>query len=314
MSNGRSLQRATDRILERIDKLQSGLDILTNASWTPPETAHSQTDRHLTTVSQTSGGIQEASFASLEPSRDFLQIPPHRTSADSVLRWEVFDGQYDFNVLIGVMFPSNDTNLGDHVPAMTDDVFSPTGTFHPPHEERIPALVDNFLQHVHTKNPVLNVERLVKEGRKAAREGLNWDAWSCLVLLACALGSVAKPFALADPLSPIMRSSGDFDTVTPVQRSSKYVFFKELEEGESYFLLASRRLGTLKHTILGAQCHFLAGGMFFPVLTPACSNCFSVLDVYSATTAIMAILLPFFNPVSASPQNCPRHPWRVRFA
>ena len=260
-SNDRSLQRATDRILDRIDQLQNGLDVLANISWTPPATTQSQIERQPTTISQSSLGIHETDLATLEASRDFLQIPPHRTSSDSVLCWNIFDGRYEFNALIGVLFPLNISNVGANTLEQSDDVFNPPGRFQPPQEERIPALVDNFLQHVHTKNPVLNVERLVKEGRKAAREGLGWDAWSCLVLLACALGSVAKPFSLVDSPSPILRTGGsDFETMIPHQRSSKFVFIKELEEGETYFLLGSRRLGTLKHTLLGAQCHFLAGG------------------------------------------------------
>ena len=139
-----------------------------------------------------------------------------------------------------------------------DDVFAPLGAFKPPQEERIPTLIDSFLQNVHTKNPVLNVELLVKEGRKAAQQGLGWDAWSCLVLLACALGSVAKPFDMADSFSPLMDAEASGFGGTSV--TSRSVFARELEHGDSYFLVASRRLGTLKHTLLGAQCHFLAGG------------------------------------------------------
>jgi hypothetical protein len=241
---------ATDRILDRLEKLQTDLDSLTKT--TPVQPTPRRTD---STSSQHPVVVQDAAnFSPLEPSRDFLQIPPHRTSADNVLCWEIFDGQYDQNSLISVLFPSDPATLN---PA-EDDVFAPSGTFKPVQEERIPNLIDNFLQNVHTKNPVLNVERLVKEGRKAAQQGVGWDAWSCLVLLACALGSVAKPFAIADALSP---GAADFAIAVHTDvPGSRFVFARELEDGESYFLLASRRLGTLKHTLQGAQCHFLAGG------------------------------------------------------
>ncbi|KIX07362.1 uncharacterized protein Z518_02015 [Rhinocladiella mackenziei CBS 650.93] len=270
-SENLTLQTATDRILERIERLQTGLDTLTNVSRTP-STAQSLPDRHPRTVSPSSGAIPEAGFTTLEPSRDFLQIPPHRTSSDSVLCWEIFDKRYGPNALIGALFPSDENGLADLSVQATDDVFAPYRRFKPPQEERIPALIDNFLQNVHTKNPVLQVELLVEEGRKAAQRGLGWDAWSCLVLLACALGSVAKPFALADSLSSATRAEeSGFETMSGDRRGSNDVFARELEDGESYFLLASRRLGTLKHTLLGAQCHFLAGVYLMYTLRPLLS-------------------------------------------
>ena len=40
-------------------------------------------------------------------------------------------------------------------------------------DERIPSLINNFLQNVYTKNPVLDVENLVRCGRKASEHGLG---------------------------------------------------------------------------------------------------------------------------------------------
>ena len=178
-----------------------------------------------------------------------------------MLCWEIFEQQYPLNSLIGHLFLSCENDPVESYTSPGDDVFTPLGTFKPPQEERIPTLIDSFLQNVHTKNPVLNVEVLVKEGRKAAQQSVRWDAWSCLVLLACALGSVAKPFDMAGSLPPLMRANDSgFDAITGTPVTSKHVFAGELQDGDSYFLLASRRLGTLKHTLLGAQCHFLAGG------------------------------------------------------
>ena len=134
---------------------------------------------------------------------------------------------------------------------MKEDTFTPFGSFKPPQEERIPILIDNFLQNVHTKNPVLDVEALVRQGLVAAEQGLGWDAWSCLVLIACALGHISKPFSVAE---------GEADIRGLERAESIQIFGKDLEGADSYFLLASRRLGTLKPTMLGAQCYFFAGG------------------------------------------------------
>ena len=130
------------------------------------------------------------------------------------------------------------------------------GRLEPLFEDRIPFLIDKFLKDVHAKNPVLDVEALVEHGRKAATTGLGSDAQSCLVLLACALGSVATSFEISEA------SEVEFEINAPGMTSLKY-FAKEIQQAESCYTLASRRIGLLKHTILGAQCYFYSGGKFF---------------------------------------------------
>ena len=200
----------------------------------------------------------------VEPSRDFLQIPPHKTSSDTVLTWEVFENRYPPNALIGILFEPEHSSFADMPATPTSpvaDAFVPTSGLTPPDDERIPGLVDSFLQNVHTKNPILHVEPLVKHARHCAQHGIGWDAWSCLILLACALGSVAKPFDTAAPVGPFMRPEAIALASAPPP-SSVRIFAKELHQAESCFVLACRRLGSLKHTMLGAQCHFFAGGKF----------------------------------------------------
>jgi hypothetical protein len=204
---------------------------------------------------------------SVEPSRDHLQIPPHRTTADTVLTWPIFAGRYEPHSLIETLLApgrcSNGTNsghaTGDEIIAR-DLVVVPGGLRSLP-DEKIPSLVDNFLQNVHTKNPILDVESLVRHGRKAAENGLGWDAPSCLVLLACALGSIARPFEQCLSAADTISKPGP-TTKHPSQEhvSSATVYAKDLQQAESCYVLACRRIGLLKFTILGAQCHFFAGG------------------------------------------------------
>lgn len=201
--------------------------------------------------------------STLESSRDFLQIPPHKMSADTVLQWEIFDGKYGQNALIGALFQPRE-GQGSSKSQGVDEVVRTTG-LRPPDDERIPSLIDSFLQNVHTKNPVLDVESLVKHGRKCTEQGIGWDGSSCLVLLACALGSVAKPFD----------TSISKRTVVPPRNislpslstcGSSHVYAAELQQAESCFALACRRLGLLTHTMVGAQCYFFAGGQSGPPL------------------------------------------------
>lgn len=146
-----------------------------------------------------------------------------------------------------------DDAVANPVVASTGDTFEMFGNLAPLDEQRIPLLVDRFLENVHTKNPILNVENLVKQSREAAQKGLGWNASSCLLLLACALGHVAKPFGTeAEAL--------DYDLNLEAARHIACPL-KDRQQAENCFVLACRRLGLLRPGILSAQCYFFAGGM-----------------------------------------------------
>jgi hypothetical protein len=182
-------------------------------------------------------------------------------SADTVLQWAIFQGKHSRDSLINGLFQAQDGNSSSlressKLPTPDEDVRF-TG-LHPPDDERIPYLIDSFLQNVHTKNPILDVESLVKHGRKCAQHGVGWDGLSCLVLLTCALGSVAKPFDTSIAQHAALR--GEETDIPSSSASSSNIYAQELQQAESCFTLACRCLGSMKHTILGAQCHFFAGG------------------------------------------------------
>lgn len=207
----------------------------------------------------------------IEPAKHYLRIPACRGSADAVLTWPIFNDVYTPECLISAYLQPDQGLIGgdDHdrladsepVASFSSDTWSVRGGLRSLSEERIPALIDRFLQNVHTKNPILDVETLVQLGRKAAERGLGWDAQSCLVLLACALGSISYPFTKS------LRSTNDASILmepsaaaASAKDSSASIFASELQQGESCFVLALRRVGLLRHTILGSQCHFFAGG------------------------------------------------------
>lgn len=185
-----------------------------------------------------------------EVSKDYLRIPTCNTTADSVLTWPIFQGRFPNDYLIDVLLEG-----GSHKPDHTgwSDAIVVPGGIEPLADERIPALIDKFLEDVHTKNPILDVEALVRYGRRAATSGLSWDAPSCLVLMACALGSISFPFEVSEANERGMEMN------TPGMTSSSF-FAKEIQQAESCYALACRRLGLLKQTILGAQCYFYSAG------------------------------------------------------
>jgi hypothetical protein len=160
-----------------------------------------------------------------------------------VLTWPVFGGRFEPNHLIQPLLCNPDvSDSRTHSSSVSEkDNYALATSIGPLEDERIPALVDSFLLNVHTKNPVLDVETLIVKSREASTRGLGYDAHSCITLLACALGSIAKPFQTDAAIPKV---------ATP----------KELQIGEQCFVLACRRLGLLKQTVLAAQCHFFAGG------------------------------------------------------
>ena len=213
----------------------------------------------------------------IEPAKDYLEIPACRGSADDVLLWPIFDNSYGAECLIGAYLQPCTTRSSDgdasydqtvsNNPATTfsADTWAVHGGLRSIPEERIPALIDKFLQNVHTKNPILDGETLVQLGRLAAERGLGWDAQSCLVLLACALGSISHPFTESLRFTTDATSVSLAPTTSaPSKDTSASVFASELQQGESCFVLALRRIGLLRHTILGSQCHFFAGGRSSP--------------------------------------------------
>lgn len=216
-----SLETATDLLARRLDRIDARLEGLHTAP------------RHI--ARERSGETQLV----LEPSKDFLQMPAQKTSCDTVLTWPIFGNRYPFNTLTDALFQHDADGLSERPVMATVDL---------PSEERIPGLVDRFLSNVHTKNPILDVELLIENSRRMACEGFDWTADSCLVLLACALGSIAEPFNLSMQTADSPRSS----LTNRTERA--------LQQGECYFRLASYRLGTLKPTLVGIQCHFYAGG------------------------------------------------------
>lgn len=216
--------------------------------------------------------------------------------------------------LVGVLFAN------DHAHDHGSESTSVPGGLIPPNEEHIPLLIDKFLQNVHTKNPVLDVEQLVKHARNIASQGLGWDAWSCLVLLASALGTIAKSFGATTifPSSPSVGRATTQTTSAPDGTASQ----RELQQAESYFVLACRRLGSLQYSILGSQCYFFAGGKLCEPLEArtffdSLIRLGSLPHVHNAAIAELAVLCTIIPALSATYEvdswYCRRYPqaWRT---
>lgn len=184
-------------------------------------------------------------------SKDYLGIPTCNSTADSILTWPIFQGKFPSNFLIKDLL-EHGSHKPDHEGQWSGDIAKP-GEIQPLADDMIPSLIDKFLELVHTKNPILDAEALVRYGRRAATAGLGWDAPSCLVLLACALGFIAVPFETSE-------SNAREIKINAHGIKSTSTFTQETKQAESCYALACRILGLLDQTILGAQCHFYSAG------------------------------------------------------
>jgi hypothetical protein len=110
-------------------------------------------------------------------------------------------------------------------------------------EENVLALIREFLEKVHIKNPILDADHLTDLARDVAENGFKWDTASCLVMIACALASLAKPFELEKPRPGEVSTHDALDYPT----------------AEAYYTGARKRIGLLESSIMSAQCEFLIG-------------------------------------------------------
>ncbi|KAH7041610.1 uncharacterized protein B0I36DRAFT_392727 [Microdochium trichocladiopsis] len=122
-------------------------------------------------------------------------------------------------------------------------VSSPPGLVAVPEDPRlVKALLDNFFNYVHVKNPILDevsTRRMVL-GKAVEGLGFDWSPESCLALLICALGSLATPFGPSPDTMP---------------GTAAYA------HAQAYFQAAQKRMGLLfvAEDIIAPQCFFLAG-------------------------------------------------------
>lgn len=103
---------------------------------------------------------------------DAYKVQTSYTSADTVLSWPVFGSRCFQNCLSDELFVAEYS------------VLEASETVHRTsyHEEEIPDLVDQFLRHVHIKNPILDPKQLRADARKLTEYGVRWDGTSCVVV------------------------------------------------------------------------------------------------------------------------------------
>ncbi|KAL5343416.1 hypothetical protein BJX70DRAFT_393981 [Aspergillus crustosus] len=167
---------------------------------------------------------------------------PYHINIETILGWSVFQTQgLKQTQSLGDLLQSGGSDIESHSRLLDFENSSAKELF------------QQFLKHVHTYNPVLEVEKIEKYIRDTLFDGIVWDARSCLLLLIFALGTI----------------SGS-SSITNSNTSSEFRQQEDFRKAEEYFSAAQKRLGALlcKSGVVEAQAFFYAGVYLMATLRP----------------------------------------------
>ncbi|CZR65076.1 uncharacterized protein PAC_14976 [Phialocephala subalpina] len=206
---------ASIAIIERLDSLERKIDSIPQVSLPDKENGSNKNAHHK------------------RPIGNFLP-----ENLDGILKWPVFRHL----TLPVAPTPSHCSPASlcssTQAPSISDEL----------HPAACNQWLDDFFRHGHCKNPVLDEQSTRRLVRKVCQEGVGWDSESCLALLVCANGALARPL-----LSPSV-STDEFNSSIP----------------NALFTTSLKRLGpTLGSAgVVQAQCLFLAGVFLMSTLRP----------------------------------------------
>lgn len=200
-------------------------------------------------------------------------IPP---SPECIMKWDILS---DLNQR------TNETGVSEPEPATTPSQYPLQFPLSPKTDlatelnlQRVNHLLDNFFNYAHVKNPVLDEPAARRMVQSVILNGIDWSAESCLTLLICALGCIARPFG---------------PTLETMPGTSAYA------SAETLFHAAQRRIGIAfcSEDIISTQCLFLSGMYMMCILQPTKAWRFFVQALASCQQ------LPFLNSLSPPPSS-----------
>ncbi|KAH8121208.1 glycoside hydrolase superfamily [Trichoderma asperelloides] len=235
---------ASLKILERLDELDKTMKTLALGM--------------TSTQSKTLSNPSEAAS-----SRSILVelIPP---SPECIMKWDV---------LSDLSREINEIGVSESEPATTPGQYSLQSLLSPKTDlateldlQRVNHLLDNFFNYAHVKNPVLDEQATRRMVQSIILNGIDWSLESCLTLLICALGCIARPFG---------------PTLETMPGTSAYA------SAETLFHAAQRRIGIAfsSEDIISTQCLFLSAWRYFVQALASCQQ------------------LPFLNSLSPPPSS-----------
>ncbi|KAM0720454.1 hypothetical protein Q7P37_004590 [Cladosporium fusiforme] len=189
---------------------------------------------------------------------DSMRVPSAYSSVEQIFTWPIFNKDTAAQRVANTIFAtqSSDSKEDDNGNSPPRHLAFNTNFQHMTTSQNITQLVERFMSSVHSKIPFLDPSHLRRSAIRAEELGPAWDSSSCLVLLACALGSITTPF------DPEIRSAHDLRDTVPAPAPTDWV------TADGYHDAARRRFGLLSSNVEAAQCHVLSGIYFLYKLQP----------------------------------------------
>jgi hypothetical protein len=176
-----------------------------------------------------------------------------RVGLDSVLKWPIFEVPLSGvrrHPFLTFKKEQDYTYLDDMLHTIAPSRASVSLLSISTEKSEVERLVDRFFVLVHVKNTILDRATVKQYCHEYCENGPASDLRSCLILLICALASVAPEVSPSRPLGPDHGRS-----------RSRPVGGEDLAMGECYFSEAEKLLGAAmtQHNSLAVQCLCLAG-------------------------------------------------------
>lgn len=223
-----SFDPASLKILERLDQLE---DLISKVSID----TDSVTTRKRRAIDEQEIPLRSKAAPEALPLDQSAVFP---SDLDDILAtWPCFQSPSSRNGAFNDASPGQDSLTGASTHSSSSGIFALD--LEPIQVNR---LLDDFFAYVHVKNPVFDERATRRVIRSTLVNGIDWSSESCVSLLVCALGSIAKPFG------------PDYEPVLPGTEA--------YASAMAFFQAAQKRLGLLlcsDETLVAAQCFFLSG-------------------------------------------------------
>ncbi|KAL2826553.1 hypothetical protein BJY01DRAFT_241334 [Aspergillus pseudoustus] len=220
-----------------------------------PQQACISCGHHSTPALATSPSLSSALSASQQEARhpwDPTNAPPcpimRPQGVESILDWKIFASDRPAVCL----FAQRNMPAARSYP-LPDTSFS-----------QLARLESKFIENIHSKNPIIDINELHNMMLHIAENGLDWSTQTCLATLACALGAIAESYPkIPDPMTEsVIRSAP-----SPGQEVEGG---SELELAMQFWNLAIKRLGyaASQNSVQAVQCLCLAGIWYMHRMEP----------------------------------------------
>ncbi|KAF5598654.1 hypothetical protein FPCIR_2951 [Fusarium pseudocircinatum] len=159
-------------------------------------------------------------------------------------------------------------------------------------------LLEQFIKYIHAKQPLVDLDLLYNQISVVEEQGLGWDAPTCLLLMACALGGICTPY----------------DHSKLEEYSKPSIDMEQYLRSREYFDAGLKRLGFIMGhaSTVGAQCFFLAAGYYVTTFNPLaswrCLNNASIMckDVLTKSLGGSAVIQATLGSAKKKPDNAHR--------